>query len=136
MARDAALWLLATSILSILLAAGSVLACWTMASRCTRDLRRLRARLSTPPSDVRLAKVETDLTELFSILGKLNTTTRRLSSRAGMQDLRAREAQPETKDQVRRRLNLVGLSGPEIARRQLSMNVAPAPAPQETTDGK
>lgn len=135
MALDAAQWSLLIAILSLSLAVACAAACWITVSRCTRDLRRLRARLSTPPSDVRLAKVETDLTELYSILGKLNTTTRRLSSRAGMQDLRSRESQPETKDQVRRRLNLVGLSGPEIARRQLSMNVAPAPAPAETSDG-
>lgn len=128
MGRVAALLLLITSITSICLAVTSVAVSWRAASRCTRALKQLRARLSMPPSDARLAKVETDQAELFSILGKLTTTTKRLSSRAGMQDVRERQQNSPpplgaTKAQLRQHYGIVGLSGPEQARRQLQMNL-------------
>lgn len=41
--------------------------------------------------EIRFAKVEADQAELFSTLSKLTTTVKRLSSRAGMQDVRDRQ---------------------------------------------
>lgn len=127
MAQNVALWSLAISIISTCSAAGCVVACWSMVSRCTRALKQLRARVSMPPSDARLAKVETDQAELFSILGKLTTTTKRLSSRAGMQDLRGKRADGPpppgaSKEELRRYYGLNGKGPREVAQMHLAIN--------------
>ena len=86
---NALLCLLTTLITSLCWLAGSAVARWR------RDLRSTRARKPPPsaepnPNSVesRLAQVEADQASLFSTLGKLTTTVKRVSSRAGMQELR------------------------------------------------
>lgn len=86
--QNAALFSLAMSIGSIFLAVVSVVVSLRTGSRCTRGLKSLRKLALTQSSDSKLAKVETDLAELFSTLSKINTTVRRVSSRHGMQELR------------------------------------------------
>lgn len=98
MGSAAVLWSLTIGICSLSVAALSVFVSWRTASRCTAVLKSLRARNSTQISDVRIAAVESDQAELFSILEKLTTTVKRLSSRAGMQDVRARRSQSAAGD--------------------------------------
>lgn len=125
MGSNVALWLLVTSISSTLLAVCSVVVSWREASRSTQARKWLRGQLLTKTSDARLAKVEAEMTELFSILEKVTTTQRRLSSRAGMQAIRERQAnQPPppgaSKAELRKYYGIAGVPGPEVARRQLS----------------
>ena len=92
MGTTAALLLLITSIISICLAVISAAISWRVGFRCTRALKSLRAALSTPPSHARLTQVEADQAALSSALSSVTTTVKRLSSRHGMQDIRARRA--------------------------------------------
>jgi len=74
--------------------------------------------------EIRFSKVEADQAELFSTLQKLTTTLRRLSSRAGMEDLRARSANEPPpvgtpKAQLREHYGLVGKSPQDVARLQV-----------------
>lgn len=94
MGSTALLFLQVTVILSTLLAAGCAVACWHLASRFTQLQRWARKRVMTETSDAKLAGVLADQAELFSTLGKLTTTVKRLSSRHGMQDLRERHSSP------------------------------------------
>jgi len=84
------LWLLVTVILLPLLAVVFALACWLVASRSTPSRKSKPSTEPTPISDAGLARVQADQAELFSTLEKLTTTVKRLSSRAGMEDLRER----------------------------------------------
>jgi predicted secreted protein len=105
-----------TSILSIFLAAASAAGCWRLASRVGRALNR------KPPSESTLAKLAADQAEVFSSLESLATTVKRLSSRRGMQDMRARrEAEPMSKAELLRSLNMSGLTGAAFAQRQLQL---------------
>lgn len=133
MGRTAALWLLATSITSLLLAATSVAISWNVASRCTRALKSLRAALRTPPSHARLAQVEADQAALSYALSTVTKTARRLSSRAGMEAVRERQKDepPPTgtsKAELRKHYGLNGVSAADFARRQLAL---PIDKPQE-----
>jgi ABC-type nitrate/sulfonate/bicarbonate transport system substrate-binding protein len=74
--------------------------------------------------EIRFAKVESDQAELFSTLQRLTTTLRRLSSRAGMEDLREKRAsapppQGTPKAQLREFYKLNGLTPQQIAQRQM-----------------
>lgn len=117
-------FLLGTAITSLLLVAGYVAACWRADSRSTRS-RKSPAELSTGTSDARFAKVEAEMAELFSTLEKLTTTVKRISSRQGMRDLRAKDDPPPvpppgtSKAELRRFYGVNGLSGPEQAKMQL-----------------
>lgn len=124
MDRTAALWLLATSILSLLLAAGSVIVSFREASRSTRVRKWLREQVLTKTSEPRVAKLEADQAELFLILEKLTTALKRVTSRAGMQELREKRgnAPPPpgaSKAELRRYYGIAGVPGPEVAARQL-----------------
>lgn len=89
--ENALLWCaLATAICSMCLAVVSARVCWRLGSEYSQLRRSLDERLSTLPSDAKYAKLSTDLAELFSTLESVTTTIKRLSSRAGMQDVRAR----------------------------------------------
>lgn len=130
MDQDAAPWLLGIAIFSLSVAAFSVLVSWRTATRCTRALKSLHALVATRTSDAKLSRVLADQAELFSTLESITTTVKRLSSRAGMQDVRARrspssegDAPPAgtSKAELRRHYGLLGKSAPEIARAQLSM---------------
>lgn len=117
-------WLLATAITSICLAAACVSACWIAVSRCSLMVKSLRELLSTPPSETRLARIEADQAELFSILESVTTTAKRLSSRSGMRELRERSPGPPppgaSKAELRRYYGFTK-DGPEFARRQLEI---------------
>lgn len=124
MDHTAAQWLLATSIISIFLAVASVAVCWREASRSTRARKWLREQTLTKTSEPRVAKLEADQAELFLILGKLTTAMKRVTSRAGMQDLREKRANAApppgaSKAELRRYYGIAGVPGPEVAARQL-----------------
>jgi hypothetical protein len=124
MAPDAQLSLLITVILLVCLGASFAFALWRVASRATRPKKPPPSPALTEASESRFAKIETDQAELFSILQKLNTTLRRLSSRAGMQDLRERrssDAPPlgTPKAQLREFYKLNGMSPQQVAQRQM-----------------
>jgi len=128
MANDAALWSLLIAIFSLSVAVSCALACWRAVTRSTAALKSLRRLVLTETSDAKLSKVAVDQAELFSTLAKLTTTVTRLSSRIGMRDVRERQSQagdappPGTsKAELRRHYGVAGLSGPQIAQRQLSM---------------
>lgn len=118
------LWWPIIAIASICSLVSFALAAWLAGSRSTPR----RKPPASPPAmsdfEIRFAKVETDQAELFSTLAKLTTSMRRLSSRAGMEDLRERrssEAPPigTPKAQLREHYKLNGLSSQQIAQRQL-----------------
>jgi len=126
METNAALWSLSIAIFSLSVAVSCALVCWRAVSRCTAALKSLRRLVLTETSDAKLAAVQADQAELFSTLGKLTTTVTRLSSRAGMQDVRARrsaetsgEAPPPgtSKQKLREHYGLAGASHVAIAQR-------------------
>lgn len=108
---------LAMALLSMCGAAACAVACSRLASRSIRALNR------KSPSESTLAKLEVDQAELFSSLGSLAKTVKRLSSRYGMQETRERQAGPQqeeiplglSKQELRRRMGLAGKSHTEIA---------------------
>lgn len=117
-------WSLATAVLALCLAAYSAVVSWITASRSTQLRKWLRAQLTTKLSETRLSAIEADQVELFSILQKLTTSTKRLSSRGSMQELREerRNAPPPpgaSKAELRKFYGIAGVPGPEVARRQL-----------------
>lgn len=90
--ENLALWLsLGMSTLSIVLAVASALVSWRAASRYTQLRKWSRGQLTTPPSASRLNALDAEIAELHSTLSKLTTTTKRLSSRHGMQEVRGRQ---------------------------------------------
>lgn len=130
MGTDAALWLLITSITSTCLAVVSACISWRVGSRCTRAVKSLLGRRSTRPSDVKLAEAMEQQAALFSTLSKLEKTVVRLSSRSGMQEVRARQVSNPpppgaSKAELRKHYGLTGLSGPEFARKQMAMSLDP-----------
>jgi hypothetical protein len=116
-------WLLTTLILSIAWLAAYAIGRWLRASASTRAQKSKRSPEPTPTSvESRVAQMEVDLAALFSTLEKLTTTIRRLSSRAGMQDLRAAPSEPPlgtSKAELRRHYGVDKLSGPAQARLQI-----------------
>lgn len=66
-----------------------------------------------------------EIGELTSTVESLTESHKRLRSREGMRDLRARRSAPkgpETKAELLQRLGMAGKSGPEFARAQLELN--------------
>lgn len=132
MAADAALLWLNIAITSTLLVVFCVAAVFRRASRSTPPkkppLLLAQTQPLPPPSDPKWAQLETDQAELFSTLGKLTTTVKRLSSRAGMQDVRARgearEAPPKgtSKAELLRFYGMSGKVGPSFAQAQLELD--------------
>jgi len=113
--------------------AGYAFAAWKRASPSTRQRKQPPSPPTTPdsetPSLAHLARLEADQAELFSTLGKLTTTVKRLSSRAGMQDFRDRE-RAETgeppprgtaKAELLRYYGMSGKVGPAFAQAQLQL---------------
>lgn len=128
--RDSALLLLLlTSITSTCLAAGCVVALFRRGSASTRRAKPPSSPPETPPSEAALAALAADQAELFSTLSKLTTTVKRLSSRQGLQDVRAREATAERTDPPRgtpkaellRHYGMSGKVGPAFAQAQLDI---------------
>jgi hypothetical protein len=115
---------------SMLLPAASVFVVWKLVSRSTPPAKRPSSPPPTPPSDSHLARVEADQAELFSTLAKINTTVKRLSSRAGMADLREQRAAPAAREEppkgtskaeLFRHYGLSGKVGPAFAQAQLAL---------------
>lgn len=108
------LYSLGILIASSLLVAGFVTVCWRVASSSTRR-RTSPPEPSTPISDERYAKLQAEMAELYSTLEKLTTTVKRISSRHGMADLRAREADaappPGTSKAELRKFYGIGVAG-------------------------
>lgn len=92
MVLTALLCSLTTLILSVSAVAWCARASSVSASRCTALEKLVRELVTTPPSDAKLAALSADLAESFSTLEKLTTTVRRLSSRHGMEEMRARRS--------------------------------------------
>jgi len=97
MEKNVLLWSLVTVISLLCMVAGCAIAYWVGASRSTPSRKSKPATESTPTSAVDLANIQADQAALFSTLEKLTTTVKRLSSRAGMEDVRARR-KGETSD--------------------------------------
>lgn len=116
--------LLITGIASLCCVAAYALGSWRAGSRSTRARK---PPVSPPPTsdlESRFAKIEADQVELFSTLQKLTTSMKRLSSRAGMQDLREREAHAPPpmgtpKSELRKHYGVAGMNGPAQAALQL-----------------
>lgn len=123
-ANTGLLWSLTIAITLTLLLVGCVLVAWRVGSRSTRPAKRPTSPPSMSDFEIRFAKVETDQAELFSTLAKLTTSMRRLSSRAGMEDLRERRSHDPPpigtpKAQLREHYKLNGLSAQQVAQRAM-----------------
>lgn len=103
-------WLVFIQICLALWAAGCAVACY----RAVSVYSRLKKRVYD---------VERETSDLTSAFESLLESHKRLRSRAGMRELRSREAEPgpETKAQVRKRLFGVA-AGPAFAARQAQLN--------------
>lgn len=104
--------LLITMILSTLLCASCAAVAWKQASTCYRLRKRVH-------------ELELSTADLNSTLENLLDSHKRLRSREGMKELRARRSGQktvETKAELLQRLGLAGKAGPDFARAQLSIN--------------
>lgn len=129
MAVSVPLFLL-TTLLSVMCAiAGFALGFFLRASASTRRQKPPASPESTLGSGAEsaMARLHADQAELFSTLEKLTTTVKRLSSRAGMADLRAgskTEAPPPLGTDKATLLRYYGMSGkvgPAFAQAQLDL---------------
>lgn len=119
---------LVTLFLLILGAVLYVIALLRPGSRSTPSKKPSPSTEQTPSSvtDARVAAMEADQAALFSTLEKLTTTIKRLSSRAGMRDLREREREDSneappvgaSKTELLRHYGFAGKAGPNFARAQ------------------
>lgn len=106
-------WALPIVIFSTLLAAACACVAWNRASESSARLKRLHG-------------LEVEMQDLSSGLQKLTGDLKRLRSAEGMRELRAaRAGKPDVplasldwKTETRRKLGLVGVSGPEFAKVQ------------------
>jgi len=130
MENSALPWLLTMAIASLPWGVAFAVRSWRAASRSTQRPKSPPSPEGTPVSRGEFAKLEADVGELFSALSKNSTTLRRLSSRAGMEDVRARQAAPPSatapplgasKVELRRFYGLEGKSPREIAQQQLKL---------------
>lgn len=123
MGLSVAQWSLITSIFSACIAVSCAVVSWRWVSRSIALRKWARGLVMTRTSDARQAATDAELAELHSTLQKLTTTVRRLSSRAGMQELRERRsAQPSTDappppgdKAAARRFYLLGKSPAQVA---------------------
>lgn len=114
----------------------SVVAALVWGSRSTRSRKSPPAPAPTEISDallLRMAQIEATQAELFSTLESLTTTVKRLSSRQGMRDVRARRATEDPppigapKADLLRHYGMSGKVGPAFARAQMDLgNLPPA----------
>lgn len=124
MADPALLYSLATLIISTCFGVGCVLACWKWASAATPRRKQPASEPATPTSG-QLAQLQADQAELFASLEKISQTMKRLSSRAAVQDHRARRNESDSnspappvgasKDDLRRHY-IPGMNHQEVAR--------------------
>lgn len=124
-------WLITVTALNLLLAGCAVVAL----RRASPSSPRAKPRNSPPPTQdsenpslAKLAQLDSDQAALFSTLEKLTTTVKRLSSRAGMREHRAREDQREAppkgtpKAELLRHYGMSGKVGPAFAQAQLEID--------------
>lgn len=107
---------------------------WSRGSPSTPTPKRKASPEATLTSETpaALAAVQADQAVLFSTLEKLTTTMKRLSSRAGMRELREKEqadsnsAPPPgaSKAEVLRFYKMAGKVGPEFARAQQELELS------------
>lgn len=130
MGSDVPLLLFLTSTCSMLAAVASVLAVWKLDSRSTPRKKQPPSEQPTQPSAIpsesQMAALAADQAALYSTLEKLTTTVKRLSSRQGMRDARARdggEAPPQgtSKAELLRYYGMTGKVGPAFAQAQLDL---------------
>lgn len=135
MGSDALLFSLLTLILLLSAVAGYALGALKRGSASTRPTKQPPLPPPTPPSDTALAQVMADQAELFSTLGKLTTTVKRLSSRQGMQDVRARREAEDSnsappvgtsKADLLRYYGMSGKVGPAFAQAQRELELRQA----------
>lgn len=132
---SALLWSLITLISLLLLAVSYALVAWIKDSRSTRSKKPNDSPPPTPPSDAgKMAQLEADQAALFSTLEKLTTTVKRVSSRQGMRDLRARDEGPPpvgaSKADLLRYYGMHGKLGPDFTRAQQNLELRDAPQRQ------
>lgn len=85
----------------------------------------LRAASASARLRKQMRDLHIEIGELTSTVETLTDSHKRLRSREGMRDLRARRGEPkgpESKAELLRRLGLAGKVGPDFARAQLSLN--------------
>src|SRR5688572_33424676 len=116
--------LLITGIASILCVVASAVVSWRLGSRSTRPKKPPPSAPPMSDFEIRFAKVEADQAELFSTLQRLTTTMRRLSSRAGMEELRERRANEPPplgtpKSKLREHYGIAGKTPQQVAQMQL-----------------
>lgn len=100
-------------------------------SAATALMKRQLSQEPTVPSLTAsaIAEMQTDQAALFSTLESLTTTVKRLSSRAGMRDLRARAQESEAppvgagKAELLRHYGMAGKVGPDFARAQQALEL-------------
>lgn len=140
MVEIAQLLLLLTLTLSILLVAVSASVHFWRGSASTRSAKRPPSpepTQSSPPQS-ELASLRADVDSLFSTLEKNSTTLKRLSSRAGMREVRERRESDSApprgapKAELLRHYGMSGKVGPAFAQAQLSLE-ASRPADEDTT---
>lgn len=124
MAISVAQCLLGTLILAGFILVGYALGRSLAGSPSTRKTKS-QVEPSTQTSDAQLAALRAEMADLYLILEKLTTTVKRLSSRAGMRDLRERDQEPVVppvgapKVELLRHYGMAGKVGPEFARAQM-----------------
>lgn len=128
MALHDALLLLVTGIASMCLGVVSVVAFSRRGSRSTPPKKSAHEDSPTENLRAALASLQADQAELYATLEKLTTTVKRLSSRAGMRELREQQNDHESslppnasKAEVLRHLGLAGKVGPAFAQAQLEL---------------
>lgn len=129
MESDAPLFWWITLSCSTLLIAVSASVAWLRGSASTRPRKPPPSPPATPisPSPSEIASLQTDQAALFSNLEKLTTTVKRLSSRQGMRETRARKESASApprgapKAELLRHYGMSGKVGPQFAQAQLDL---------------
>lgn len=107
--------MLTSALVILILSTCMCVACAVACLRAASGSARLRKQMRD---------IHIEIGELTSTVETLTDSHKRLRSREGMRDLRARRAGPqqETKAQLLQRLGLAGKAGPDFARAQLNLN--------------
>lgn len=106
-------------ITSIFLVAGYAVASWREGSRSTRAKKSAPEPALTPISESRLAKLEAEMAELWSLLEKNTAAMSKLSSRLARRNERAQPEVPPvgaSKTELRKFYGIEGKTPPEVAR--------------------
>lgn len=129
MAYAEPLFWLTMTICSLLLTVAAARALWRLGSASTPPRKQRPSQEPTPssPPASEIASLQVDQASLFSNLEKLTTTVKRLSSRQGMRDNRARKESASapplgaSKADLLRFYGMSGKVGPAFAQAQLDL---------------